>query len=76
LIGNLLWLAAKHRVLLDRAAARYIDEIAYCRVPFAGMPDHPVAEPLKGQFGQFPVGERLIERLLREVVVQHFGEQD
>jgi len=47
LIGNLLGIAPKHRVLLDRAAAGDRDEIAHCRVLFGGMPDHPVAEPLK-----------------------------
>src|SRR5215831_2622396 len=69
LIGNLLWAAAKHRMLLDRAATGDGDEIAHCRVLFAGVPDHPVAEALKGQFGQLSVAERLIERLYREVII-------
>ena len=39
------------------------------------MADHPIAEPLKRQFRQFRVAERLIERLFGEIVVQHFGDQ-
>jgi hypothetical protein len=63
-------------VLFHGAAAGDTDEIADCRVLLAGVPDHPVTEPLKRKFDRFLVAERLIERLLREVVVQHFGEQD
>jgi hypothetical protein len=36
---------------------------AHRRVLFAGVPDHPVAEPLKREFGQFLVGELLVDRL-------------
>jgi hypothetical protein len=39
------------------------------------MPDHPVAKPLKREFGQLGVGERLVDRLPGEIVVQHFREQ-
>src|SRR5262244_1746334 len=46
LIGNLLWVAAKHRMLLDCASAGDSDEITHCRVPFTGMPDHAVAKSL------------------------------
>jgi hypothetical protein len=43
LIGHLRGVAAKHRVLFDRTAARDGDKIADRRVFPAGAPDHPVA---------------------------------
>jgi hypothetical protein len=63
-------------VLLDRAAAGDIDEIAHGRVLPAGVADHPVAEPLEREFGQFLVGERRVDRLFGKIVVQHFGEDE
>ena len=37
--------------------------------------DHPIPKALEREFGQFRVGERLVNRLAGEIVVEHFREQ-